>query len=132
MPQLQNIILTDRASTPVNHTFVPRDIENGVATVVETSGVPIGNNTLSISMRKNGAGKYRGTLRTAFPVVQTQTINGVASPVVVRTAYVETTVTFDERSTQQERADAIGMHESALLASKVLVNDTFVKLEGIY
>lgn len=53
MPQLQNIVLTDRATTPVNHTFVPRDIDrNGVATVVESTGVPVGENQLSISLTR--------------------------------------------------------------------------------
>lgn len=62
----------------------------------------------------------------------TETINGVSRPVVVRTAYANLSVTFDEKSTEQERNDAIGLMASALATGKVLVNDTLVKLEGVY
>jgi hypothetical protein len=67
-----------------------------------------------------------------LPVVVTETINGVASPVVVRTAFVTLQAVFDEKSTEQERTDAIGLMSSALATGKVLVNDALVKLEGVY
>jgi len=133
MPQLQNVVLTDRASTPVNHTFVPRDIVNGVGTVTETNGVPVGEPRLSVSLRRTSQnGKYKGELKLAVPVVANQIVNGVTVPTVVRTAFADLTVTFDPLSTEQERKDIIGMLQSSLDASKVLVNDTFVKLQGVY
>lgn len=133
MPQLQNLVLTDRAATPVNHTFTPADIDsNGVGRVVESSGVPIGNNEATIGLSKTAAGAYKGRLRLTLPVVQTQTINGVASPVVVRIARADVLFTFDKSSTEQERKDAVGMVASSLDASKALVNDTLVKLQGVY
>lgn len=57
MPQLQNVILTDRTPvTPVNLTFVPRNIDaNGVATVVNNAGVPIGEKRCTVSMKKINA-----------------------------------------------------------------------------
>lgn len=130
MPQLQNVVLTDRAGTPVNHTFVPRDIVSGVATVVEFSGVPIGESRLTLSLRR--AAKYKGRMVLTVPVVQTETINGITSPKVVRTAIAEVNFTFDPTSTEQERKDLIGMLESALGSSKTLVNDTYVKLQNVY
>lgn len=132
MPQLQNLVLTDRAATPLNHTFTPLDYSNGLGTVVETSGVPIGNNKVSIALNKTSTGRYKGLLKMQFPIVQTQTVNGVSTPVVVRTSYIDMTFTFDPTSTLQERNDAVGMAMSALAANKVLINDTLVKLEGIY
>lgn len=133
MPQLQNLVLTDRAATPVNHTFTPLDITNGVGSVVESSGVPIGNNRVQASLvRTNGTGRYKGTLKFTFPVVQTQTVNGVSTPVVVRTSYADLSFTFDPSSSEQERKDVVGMVQSALDASKVLTNDLLVKLQGIY
>jgi len=131
MPQLQNLVLTDRAATPVAHTFVPRDIDKGVATVVETSGVPIGENKVTLSLRRVGA-RMKGRLVLTVPVVQTETINGVANPKVVRSAIVSADVVFDVTSTEQERKDAIGMFMTAFDPSKVLVNDTFVKLQNVY
>lgn len=132
MPQLQNIVLTDRQATPVNHTFIPREIDsNGVGTVIESNGVPVGDNRLSIS-RRLSAGKHKCQLRLTVPVVQNQTVNGITSPVVVRTAFVSAEFTFDEKSTEQERKDVVGMFYSSLDPSKVLVNDVLTKLQGVY
>lgn len=132
MPSLQNLVLTDRAATPVNHTLTPRDVIGNVGTVVETSGVPLGNNQVSISMRQQPSGKYLGRLHCAFPVVQTETINGIPKPVLVRVARVKAEFEFDSSSTEQERKDAVGMFASALDPSKVLVNDALVKLQGVW
>lgn len=133
MPQLQNLVLTDRTPvTPVDHTFTPRDIDaQGVGIVVEAAGTPIGESKVSVSMKKTNS-RYKGDLRLSVPVVQTETINGVSSPVVVRTAFATLTFTFDEKSTEQERTNLIGMCASALGTSKTLVNDTLVKLQGVY
>lgn len=133
MPTLQNLVLTDRAATPVNHTFTPLDITNNVGTVVESSGVPIGNNRVQVSLtRTKDTGRYKGVIRYAFPVVQTQTINGVATPAIVRTSYADLTFTFDPTSTTQERKDVVGMVQSSLDAAKALTNDLLVNLQGVY
>lgn len=133
MPQLANLVLTDRATTPVNHTFTPRDVVNNVATVEEASGgVPIGYNRVSIALNRTQAGRYKATLKGSFPVVQTQTINGVSSPVVVRTGYFDLTLSFDQTSSEQERKDVVGMLASALDPSKTLVNDVITKLQAVY
>lgn len=133
MPQLANLVLTDRATTPVNHTFTPRDIVGNVATVVETTGVPLGDGRVSISLRRTaGTGRYKATMQFVFPVVQDQTINGVTSPKVVRSAYCDLTFTFDESSSELERKNAVGMVQSSLDASKLVVNDVLTKLQGLY
>lgn len=132
MPQLQNLVLTDRAATPVAHTFTPRDVIANVGTVEETDGTLVGAKTLSISLRKLSDGRARITMKEVFPVVVTETINGVTVPAVARSAYIDTTITFDPKSTTQERKDAIGMHQSAFDPSKVLVNDVVIGLQGVY
>lgn len=132
MPQLQNLVLTDRATTPVAHTFVPRDIRDNIGTVVESSGIPIGDSRFTISTTRTAQGKCKSRAQLTVPVVQTQTVNGVSTPVVVRTAYVDVTFTFDATSTEQERKDVVGMFQSAFDASKVLVNDAIVKQQGVY
>jgi hypothetical protein len=132
MPQLQNLVLTDRESTPVDHTFKPRDISQGVGSVVESTGTPIGDNRFTVALNKTSTGRYKATLKGVFPVVQDQTINGVTSPVVVRTSYADISFTFDERSTTEERNNVVGMIQSALSTNNSLVNDTIVDLEGIY
>lgn len=134
MPQLQNLVLTDRAATPVAHTYVPESIDKGgVASVVESSGVPFGNNRVTLSLtRTNGNGKYKGVIQFTFPVVQTSTVNGISKPEIVRTAYANLQFTFDASSSEQERKDCVGMVQSALAASAVLINDTIVKLQAPY
>lgn len=132
MPQLQSVSLTDRTPvTPVNRVFVPRDIVNGVGSCVFNAGVPIGEQRITVSMKKTGT-RFKGELRLTLPVVATETINGVSAPKVVRTAYVNVSVSFDEKSTQQERDDAMGLAANSLTPSRVLVNDSFVKCEGVY
>jgi hypothetical protein len=133
MPQLQNLVLTDRTPvTPVNLTFVPRDVDTtGVGTVVNNAGTPIGEKRCTVSMKKRN-NRYQGEVRLTLPVVATETINGVSAPKVVRTAYVNLSVTWDEKSTQQERTDAIGLLSSGLATGKVLINDALVNLEGVY
>lgn len=132
MPQLQNLVLTDRASTPVAHTFIPRDIVNGVGTVIESTGIPIGDNRFSVSLVKLATGRYKATLKGVFPIVQTQTINGISTPAVVRTSYCDVTFSFEETSSLQERKDVVGMMETALKPSSALVNDLVTKLESVF
>lgn len=134
MPQLQSLVLTDRKATPVNHTFLPSNInKDGVATVVESNGgIPIGDNRVSLSTVRNSNGRIKATLKFVFPTVLTETINGVSRPTVVRTAYAELTTNFDQTSSEAERNDIMGMVASALAVSKPLVHDTLVKLEGVY
>lgn len=133
MPQLQNLILTDRAATPVNHTFTPRDVVNGLGTVVEVTGVPIGENRVQVALNRNAqTGKYKGVVKIACPIVQNALINGVSTPTVVRTAYADMTFTFEPTSSEQERNDLVGFASQALLANKPLVHDALVKLQGIY
>jgi hypothetical protein len=133
MPQLANLVLTDRAATPVAHTFKPENISGGVGSLAESSGVPIGNNRVTISLtRTKDTGRYKPVLRMTFPVVQNETINGVTRPTVVRTAYADVSFSFDPSSTTQERKDVVGMVQTALLPAATVVNSVIVDLEGIY
>jgi hypothetical protein len=132
MPALQTLVLTDRKATPVNHTFTPTSGASGVAQLAEATGVPIGDNRVTISSSRTSGGRYKSTLKFSFPVVQTQTVNGVSSPVVVRTGYAELTFNFADTSTEAERNDIVGMVASALATTKTIVNDTVVKTEGIW
>lgn len=127
-----NLVVKDRASTPVDHTFTPDgDDANGVHVFSEKTGVPAGNARYTAQIRYS-RGKYRPTLRLAVPVVQTQTINGISNPVVVRTAFIDVSMTFDSTSTTQERADAIGMIYNSMAATQTMINDMIVNLSDIY
>lgn len=132
MPQFTTLVLTDRAATPVARTFVPKDERNGVYTVVNSpSGIPVGEMRYSLSTRRvNGRVKTRAVF--AVPVVQTETINGISKPKVVREAIIDASFTFSADSSEEERNNAVGMFADSLGTGKVLVNDTVVKAQGIY
>jgi hypothetical protein len=127
-----NLVINDRAATPVAHTFTPDGSDaNGVHVYSEKVGVPAGYPRFTASL-KRANGKYKPMLRLAVPVTQTQVINGVSAPVVVRTAYVDVSCNFDSLSTDQERKDAIGLMANALAASQTQINDLVVGLSDIY
>lgn len=127
-----NLVINDRAATPVAHTYTPDgDDKNGVHLFSEKGSVPAGNAKYSIGLRQTG-GRYRGSIRLAVPVVQTQTINGVSTPLVVRTAYIEVNTSFDPLSSAQERADAVGLLVNSLAVAQAQINDLIVNLSDIY
>lgn len=131
MPQLQQLVLTDRAATPVAHTFTPVDIQQNVGTVSERTGSPVADPVYSISNRRSGD-NFKVTIKMSVPVVQNETINGITRPIVVRAAYVQATFTFSKDSTEEERDNVVGMFADSFGTGKALVNDTLVKLEGVY
>lgn len=127
-----NLVLKDRASPVVNHTYTPDgDDVNNVHVFSEKTGVPAGNPTYTIALKKT-ADTYRPTIRLKVPVVQTQTINGVSSPIVVRTALVEVNFVFAATSLPQERADAVGLVLESLQTAQTQINDLVVNLSDIY
>jgi hypothetical protein len=127
-----NLVINDRAATPVAHTYTPDgDDAAGVHVYSEKTGVPAANPRFTAALKKSGS-KYRPSLRLQIPIVQTQTVNGVSNPVVVRTAYVEFNAVFDALSTDQERKDAVGLMVNALAASQTQINDMVVGLADIY
>jgi len=127
-----NLVINDRAATPVAHTYSPDgDDTNGVHVYSEKTSVPAGNPRYTASLKQSG-GKYRPSLRLQVPVVQTQVINGISTPVVVRTAYLEVSATFDALSSTQERADCVGLMVNSMAASQTQINDMFVNLSDIY
>lgn len=131
MAALQNVVLTDRAATPVNHTFTPLKLSNGVATLTESSGTPIADPTLTLSNTLS-KGKYKVRAVLRIPVVQTQVINGISTPVVVREQVWDLTAKMDKTSLLQERKDGAGMFYSLLGSSQTFPMSLFQNLEGIY
>lgn len=127
-----NLVLKDRAGTPVSHTFTPDgDDSNGVHIFSEKVGVPAGYSRFTASLDTKGK-NIRARLKLSVPITQSQTINGITTPVVVRTSYAEVAFTFDPLSSTQERADVVGMTLDSLLATQVQVNDLIVNVSDIY
>lgn len=128
-----NLILKDQTDpTPVDHTFRPNgDDANGVHQYWETGVVPAGRPTFTISLNR-GKDVIRATIRLAVPVLQTQTINGIATPVVVRTARIEMSTIFASNSTGQERKDAIAFLRNALAPDQTQIYQLLVDAEEIW
>lgn len=126
------LVINDRAATPVAHTYSPDgDDQNGVHLWSEKTSVPAGNPRFTARLASSN-GKYRPSLRLQVPIVQTQTINGVSNPVVVRSAYAEVNFTFDALSSTQERADVVGLMANAMATAQAQINDLLVNLSDVY
>jgi hypothetical protein len=131
MAQAASIVVNDRATTPVAHTFAPRRVESGLASFVEANSTPIGEKTLTVRYRKSGKRYYQRVTLTV-PVLVVETINGVSVPSTPRMSLIDATFRFDETSTEQERKDAVGMFANALASTVTVVDGTLTKLEGIW
>jgi len=131
MPAMIPVVIEDRAATPLAHTFAPRSIKNDVAEFVNTTGVPLGNERLTLSIKKAGS-YYKGEARLLLPVLATETINGVARPSVLRTAVCTFSCSFHETSSRQERDDAIGMMYKLLVDGGEMTDGMFVDLTDPY
>lgn len=132
MPQLTNLVLKDGKATPVDHTFKPRTIEGGVATLAESSGTPLGESRVTLSQARTQTGRVKPVIKVMVPVVQDAVINGVSRPTVVRTAYADITFNFDGSSSTQERKDLVAMIASLLAGTQAMTQSYLVDLEGLY
>jgi len=121
-------VLKDSANA--DHTFTPNDITGGVALLVESTGVPIGDSRLTISTGQTPAGRRKVTVKLAVPVVQDAVVSGVTRPTVVRTAYCNMDFSFDGSSNTEERSDILAFIASLMgnTMFKSVAND----LQGLY
>lgn len=127
--QIASIAVLDRKPTPATHTFVPADT-NGIAAWKETAGTPIGDNSLTVQLRKT-PGKIKPRVRLSMPVVVNEDIGGVIVPKVVRAAYADINLTFDSSSSEQERKDLLGIL-SKLFGGQAQIDGLLVNLENAY
>lgn len=132
MAALQNVTMQDRTATPIVYTFVPRSLTDGVASLVVAGSVPIGEKTFSLSKRSTASGRHKITQKFVFPVVQTETINGVARPVVVDTDYVTLVYDFGPTSDTARRNNVQGMVEDSQKTTKALVVASVRDLETVW
>jgi hypothetical protein len=103
MPQLTSIVVDDASGD--DRTFQPREIAAGVATLVESTGVPVGDGRLKIGRSRSASGREKVTVSLQMPVIQDMVVNGISKPTAVRTAYADLTLTFDGTSATAERND---------------------------
>jgi hypothetical protein len=128
MPQLTSIVLKDNADA--DHTFTPNNVQGGVATLVESTGVPLGDKRITVAQNQTAQGRRKVTLKLAIPVLQDAVVNGVTRPTVVRVAYCDMTLSFDGSSSTSERKDVLAYAESLL--GTTLIQNAAGDLQGIY
>lgn len=139
MPSAANLVLTDRAATPVNHTFIPFGKNaDGTFEFHEVTGIPSADPKITALTRKTAAGKLQSKIRIAVPVISNSTVNGISVPVLLRTNYAEVTLTFEATSTLQERKDLTSYTKCVLdstintAANAWLVDNAINAGAGIY
>lgn len=114
MPLLSNIVILDGESTPVEHTFKPVSKQSdGVSTFTESDGVSVGDNVITVSSRVSNNNR-KVVVRLRMPMTATQVVNGMASEVVTRTLYAETTFRFPDTCTTQERVNIVTLMKALL------------------
>ncbi|QXN75348.1 MAG: hypothetical protein [Grapevine-associated levi-like virus 10] len=132
MPQLNPLVLKDGAATPANHTFQPRDITGGVAALVESTGVPIGDRRITLALNRTTAGRLKASVKVAIPIVQDQVLNGVSRPAIVRTAYADVVFSFDGTSSTDERKDLMAFVSNMFKSDQAMMAGFVVDLQGVY
>lgn len=128
MPQLTPVVLKD--SLDADHTFIPTEVAGGVAVLVESNGIPLGDRRLTLSKSQTANGRRKVTVKLSVPVVQDQVLNGVSRPTVVRTAYADLTFTYDSSSSKKERTDLA--YHIGVLMSRPLFEGVNGDLQGLY
>lgn len=133
MPAKASLVLTDRAATPVNHTFTPQGVEGDAGgRYSKAAAATLGDFIFTVNPRVTPNGRRKIDLKLSLPVLQTETINGISSYKVVRASRVVVTCDFASDSTEQERKDTIGMIYTALAAATTQVNDVLTKGENLW
>jgi len=118
MPAFTSLVLKDHLGADV--TFSPRNIVNGVATTVSSTGVPLGEKFATFSNTRTAAGKRKVTLKITLPVVQDVVVSGISKPTIVRAAYCDVTFSFADTSNTVERQDMLAALK-AMLADTVQI-----------
>lgn len=131
MPAIGPVVLNDRKATPVAHTFVPNGESNGVWALRESSGIPIADNIVTVRLNETPS-RVKANLWFTFPVVVTETVNGVSRSVIDHTARAKVEFDFSNLSTEAERKDVVGMVYNSLASSQTMLNDVIVKLQQVY
>lgn len=132
MSELNNVVINDGAATPVAHTFKPRNVADGIATLVESTGVPLADKRLTLSIQRTAQSRAKPTIKLVSPVVQDATVNGVTKPTIVRTAYADITFNFDPSSSTQERKDVVAQIRNLLADDQTMAKALLVDLEDIW
>lgn len=128
MPQLTTVVLKDHAAA--DHTFTPQSSTAGVSTLVESTGVPLGDRRITVSGSTTPQGRRKATMKLVIPIVQDSLVNGISRPTIVRVAYANLDFSFDPGSNTDERADVRAFVKSLL--DNTMIASTVDSLASLY
>lgn len=112
--------LTLMAPSGATKVFAPRSKDaNGVVTLANTTGVPIGDLRLTVQRSRTQQGREKVSLKFVLPTIQTTTEGGVDMARVAKVAYADMTFSFDGASTTSERQLARYLVASVLGATAI-------------
>jgi len=133
MSAFPSLATVDRETSPLAHTFVPREKSEDVITWAERHATAaVGDKVFTAQKRASGVGKRKVRLKLAVPYVVTQTINGVNVVTVDDIDYVDCTFTLSTKRTDQDRKNLVGMFQGLLDAADANVVDMIVKDESVW
>lgn len=133
MPQMVPAVLKDTLDENIDHTFKPQGEKDGIVTLVENTGIPMGNRRITLGRTVTAQGRHKTTLKFVYPVIQNATVNGVSVPTVVRTAYCNVEISVDGSSSAAERGEiSLAFHELAKGNWNAFLRQYLVDLEGLY
>lgn len=133
-----NIVLTDAAATPVNHTYYPVQIGSDqlIRWQDRTQAIYIGQNRLTVSQRMatktSKATKLSWKLETpVLEVTSPSTSTGIQpAPTVAYTLLANVELVLPDRCTLQERKDLLSMLRD--LVGEAIVTSQVQDLDLIY
>jgi len=138
MSAIAALTLADGATTPVNHTFSPVNIDQaGVAKWADRSGgIALGFPVVSLSLRNPSktSRNFRLTAKVVTPVLEVtspSTATGIQpAPTLAYNVVANIDITLPERSTQQQRKDLSAFMKN-FLANGVITN-AIENFESVY
>lgn len=131
MPALGSVVVNDRETSPVTHTFTAYSRKSPNAVVLREAGtVPVADSFIHLSLERIADGSIKGTYKLTVPIVQTETLNGLTSVKQIRQSMAAVELRFSGQSTVQERKNVLGMLAESFAASETVINDAFMNAEG--
>jgi hypothetical protein len=133
-----NIVLTDAATTPVNHTYFPLPtLKNQILSWIDrTQAIVLGQNRLTLdqkpSTRQSPVRKYHWKLETpVLEVTSPSTATGIQpAPTLAYTLIGNIELVAPDRSTLQERKDLLAQLRD--LIDESIVTTQFQDGDNIY
>jgi len=128
MPAMNNILVKDDATTPVEFTFVPVSDNPDPFWRSSQASVPLdGQMRLTASSLKQKSGNYKVTAKLEIPVMETLGASGTSFGYVAppKVAYVNTAIVsffVDRRSTTSDRANLLKMIGGLLQGADSVTN----------